>query len=117
MCLCVAAVVARCGFMSIVCVEHLLLVVRYNTPKYRFVVRFSRKAIVCQIVYATVAGDVTVAAAYSQARPDGALGGSCLPTSDPAVRRGLVLERPSSELRAGHCAAHLLLQRITCSKP
>ena len=39
---------------------------RYNTPKYRLVVRFSRKAIVCQIVYATVAGDVTVAAAYSQ---------------------------------------------------
>ena len=48
---------------------HLLVIVRYNTPKYRFVVRFSRKAIVCQIVYATVAGDVTVAAAYSQARP------------------------------------------------
>ncbi|KAK9838155.1 hypothetical protein WJX81_004978 [Elliptochloris bilobata] len=39
---------------------------KYNTPKYRLVVRFSRKAIVCQIVYATVAGDVTVAAAYSQ---------------------------------------------------
>ena len=47
----------------------MLLVLRYNTPKYRFVVRFSRKALVCQIVYATVAGDVTVAAAYSQARP------------------------------------------------
>ena len=42
------------------------LVSRYNTPKYRLVVRFSRKAIVCQIVYATVAGDVTVAAAYSR---------------------------------------------------
>ena len=57
---------------------------RYNTPKYRFVVRFSRKAIVCQIVYATVAGDVTVAAAYSQART---LGGSSLPTPDLTVCR------------------------------
>jgi len=42
---------------------------RYNTPKYRFVVRFSRKAITCQIAYATVAGDVMVAAAYSRELP------------------------------------------------
>jgi ribosomal protein L18 len=33
------------------------------------VVRFSRKAITCQIAYATVAGDVMVAAAYSRELP------------------------------------------------
>lgn len=38
---------------------------KYNTPKYRFVVRFSNKDVTCQIAYATVAGDVVVAAAYS----------------------------------------------------
>jgi len=38
---------------------------KYNTPKYRFVVRFSNKDICCQIIYATIAGDVTMAAAYA----------------------------------------------------
>ncbi|GLJ45587.1 hypothetical protein SUGI_0959650 [Cryptomeria japonica] len=42
---------------------------KYNTPKYRFVVRFSNKGIVAQIIYATLAGDVTLAAAYSQELP------------------------------------------------
>ncbi len=42
---------------------------RYNTPKYRFVVRFSNKYVTCQIVYATVTGDVVVAAAYSRELP------------------------------------------------
>ena len=42
---------------------------RYNTPKYRFVVRFSGKDVTCQIAYATVAGDVIVAAAYSHELP------------------------------------------------
>ena len=42
---------------------------KYNTPKYRFVVRFSNKDVTCQIAYATVAGDVIVAAAYSHELP------------------------------------------------
>ena len=95
MCLCTTVTVARRGACAVShissCAEHLLVVARYNTPKYRFVVRFSRKAIVCQIVYATVAGDVTVAAAYSQARPGAALGGSRLPAPDPAASRKYVL--------------------------
>lgn len=47
----------------------MVLCVRYNTPKYRFVVRFSNKDVTCQIAYATVAGDVVVAAAYSHELP------------------------------------------------
>jgi ribosomal protein L18 len=47
--------------MSVIC--------RYNTPKYRFVVRFTNKDVICQIAYATVAGDVIVAAAYSHELP------------------------------------------------
>ena len=42
---------------------------RYNTPKYRFVVRFSNRDITCQVAYATVAGDVVIAAAYSHELP------------------------------------------------
>uniref|UniRef100_A0A0D6R3Q2 Large ribosomal subunit protein uL18 C-terminal eukaryotes domain-containing protein n=1 Tax=Araucaria cunninghamii TaxID=56994 RepID=A0A0D6R3Q2_ARACU len=42
---------------------------KYNTPKYRFVVRFSNKDICAQIIYATLAGDVTMAAAYSHELP------------------------------------------------
>eukprot|EP00850_Spirogloea_muscicola_P011711 SM000073S21487 [mRNA] locus=s73:611333:613447:- [translate_table: standard] len=42
---------------------------KYNTPKYRFVVRFTRKDIICQIAYATLAGDIIVAAAYSHELP------------------------------------------------
>eukprot|EP01137_Pigoraptor_chileana_P005002 Opistho-2@47461 len=38
---------------------------KYNTPKYRFVVRFSNKSVVCQIAYAKIEGDVILAAAYS----------------------------------------------------
>ncbi len=42
---------------------------KYNTPKYRMTVRFSNKDITCQIQYATIAGDVVVAAAYSHELP------------------------------------------------
>ena len=38
---------------------------KYNTPKYRFVVRFTNRRVICQIVYATIAGDVTVCQADS----------------------------------------------------
>lgn len=42
---------------------------KYNTPKYRLVVRFTASDVVCQIVYATLAGDVVVSAAYSHELP------------------------------------------------
>lgn len=38
---------------------------KYNTPKYRFVVRFTNKRVICQIAYATLQGDIIVAAADS----------------------------------------------------
>jgi large subunit ribosomal protein L5e len=38
---------------------------KYNTPKYRLVVRFSNKKVTTQIVYARIEGDVVLAAAYS----------------------------------------------------
>jgi len=42
---------------------------KYNTPKYRFVVRFTNKDVTAQIVYATIAGDIVLAAAYSHELP------------------------------------------------
>ncbi|KAM0910483.1 hypothetical protein ACQ4PT_014108 [Festuca glaucescens] len=42
---------------------------KYNTPKYRFVVRFTNKDVCAQIVHATIAGDIVMAAAYSHELP------------------------------------------------
>ncbi|XP_024024612.1 60S ribosomal protein L5 [Morus notabilis] len=42
---------------------------KYNTPKYRFVVRFTNKNIIAQIVSASIAGDIVLAAAYSYELP------------------------------------------------
>ncbi|XP_073013064.1 large ribosomal subunit protein uL18-like [Typha latifolia] len=42
---------------------------KYNTPKYRFVVRFTNKDIVAQIISASIAGDLVLAAAYSHELP------------------------------------------------
>lgn len=42
---------------------------KYNSPKYRFIVRFSNRDVICQIAYAQVKGDVVVAAAYSHELP------------------------------------------------
>jgi hypothetical protein len=42
---------------------------KYNTHKYRLVVRFSNKDITCQVVYAAIAGDVVVASAYAHELP------------------------------------------------
>lgn len=38
---------------------------KYNSPKYRLVVRFSNRYVLCQIVSAEVAGDVVICAAHS----------------------------------------------------
>ncbi|KAK4384652.1 60S ribosomal protein L5 [Sesamum angolense] len=42
---------------------------KYNTPKYRFVVRFTNKDIIGQISSASIAGDHVLAAAYSHELP------------------------------------------------
>jgi large subunit ribosomal protein L5e len=38
---------------------------KYNSPKYRLVVRFSNKDVICQIAYATIQSDFILTAAYS----------------------------------------------------
>jgi len=38
---------------------------KYNSPKYRFVVRFSNKKVTCQVVFSEVTGDKVMCAAYS----------------------------------------------------
>jgi len=38
---------------------------KYNSPKYRFVVRFTNKNVVAQVVFSTLAGDKVVVAAYA----------------------------------------------------
>jgi large subunit ribosomal protein L5e len=42
---------------------------KYNTPKYRLIVRLSNKDITCQIAYARIEGDKIVCAAYSHELP------------------------------------------------
>lgn len=42
---------------------------RYNTPKYRFVVRFSNRLVTCQIVTAKIIGDEVLCVAYSSELP------------------------------------------------
>lgn len=42
---------------------------KYSIPKYRFVVRFTNKDIVCQIVAAKIVGDVVLTAAYAHELP------------------------------------------------
>lgn len=42
---------------------------KYNTPKYRMIVRFTNKDITCQIAYAKIEGDVIIGAAYAHELP------------------------------------------------
>ncbi|AET41602.1 60S ribosomal protein uL18 Ecym_8324 [Eremothecium cymbalariae DBVPG len=42
---------------------------KYSSPKYRLVVRFTNKDIICQIVSSTITGDIVLAAAYSHELP------------------------------------------------
>jgi large subunit ribosomal protein L5e len=42
---------------------------KYNSPKYRLVVRITNSDVVCQIAYAKIAGDVILAAAYAHELP------------------------------------------------
>ncbi|WCJ19195.1 60S ribosomal protein L5 [Euphorbia peplus] len=38
---------------------------KYNTPKYRFVVRFTNKDVIAQVIHSRIVGDIVLAAAYS----------------------------------------------------
>lgn len=42
---------------------------KYNTPKYRFVVRITNTDVICQIVYSKIQGDIILAAAYAHELP------------------------------------------------
>merc|ERR1712093_701781 len=42
---------------------------KFGTPKYRFVVRFTNKDIICQVVSSKIKGDICHAAAYSHELP------------------------------------------------
>ncbi|ORX66398.1 60S ribosomal protein L5 [Basidiobolus meristosporus CBS 931.73] len=42
---------------------------KYNSPKYRLVVRFTNSDVICQIVYAKIQGDFVLASAYSHELP------------------------------------------------
>ncbi|KIJ56614.1 hypothetical protein M422DRAFT_62577 [Sphaerobolus stellatus SS14] len=42
---------------------------KYNAPKYRLVVRFTNKQIICQIIYARIQGDFVLCAATSKELP------------------------------------------------
>lgn len=42
---------------------------KYNTPKYRLIVRITNKDIICQIAYAKIGGDVVVTSAYAHELP------------------------------------------------
>jgi len=42
---------------------------KYNTPKYRMIVRFSNTDVCCQIAYARLEGDIVIGAAYSHELP------------------------------------------------
>jgi large subunit ribosomal protein L5e len=42
---------------------------KYNSPKYRLVVRFTNKNIICQVAYATIIGDRTICQATSAELP------------------------------------------------
>jgi len=42
---------------------------KFNTPKYRLVVRCTNKDIICQIVHAKIVGDVTMCTAYAHELP------------------------------------------------
>ncbi|OWF42650.1 60S ribosomal protein L5-A-like [Mizuhopecten yessoensis] len=42
---------------------------KYNTPKYRLIVRFTNRDIICQIAYARIEGDHIICSAYSHELP------------------------------------------------
>ncbi|CAK9292014.1 unnamed protein product, partial [Gordionus sp. m RMFG-2023] len=67
---------------------------KYNTPKYRMIVRITRNDIICQIAYAKIEGDVIVASAYSHE------------LSEYGLKAGL------TNYAAAYCTGLLLARRI-----
>lgn len=67
---------------------------KYATPKYRFVVRFTNKDIIAQIVSATIAGDMILASAYAHELP------------------GYGLEVGLTNYAAAYCTGLLLARRV-----
>jgi len=67
---------------------------KYNTPKYRLIVRFTNKDVVAQIAYSKVEGDHILAAAYSHELPR------------YGVKVGL------TNYSAGYCTGLLLARRL-----
>lgn len=43
---------------------------KYNTPKYRLVVRFTNADVICQVIYAKIQGDFVLASAYAHELPN-----------------------------------------------
>ncbi|KAI8374634.1 uncharacterized protein BYT42DRAFT_577077 [Radiomyces spectabilis] len=65
---------------------------KYNSPKYRLVVRFTNKDIICQIVYAKLQGDFVLSAAYAHELPRYGIKGG-LTNWAAAYATGLLLAR------------------------
>jgi len=42
---------------------------KFNTPKYRLIVRTTNRDVICQVAYSRMAGDIVIAAAYSHELP------------------------------------------------
>lgn len=71
---------------------------KYNTPKYRLIVRFTNKDIICQIAYAKIEGDQIVCAAYAHELPR------------YGIKVGL------TNYAAAYCTGLLLARRVICQK-
>ena len=67
---------------------------KYATQKYRLIVRFTKRDIIAQVAYATIQGDVIVAAAYAHELPKYGL------------KTGL------SNYSAGYCVGLLIARRV-----
>jgi len=66
---------------------------KYNSPKYRLVVRFTNKDVIAQIIYATLSSDVVLAAAYSHELPRYGLKVKNCKDYSAAYATGLLLAR------------------------
>ena len=79
---------------------------KYNTPKYRMIVRTSNKDICCQIAYARVEGDRIVESAYSHELPKyGVKVG--LTNYSAAYCTGLLLARRVSTIIFNQSSSHI----------
>uniref|UniRef100_A0A673UMM1 Large ribosomal subunit protein uL18 n=1 Tax=Suricata suricatta TaxID=37032 RepID=A0A673UMM1_SURSU len=74
---------------------------KYNTPKYRMIVRVTNRAVICQIAYARI-GDMIVCAAYAHELPKYGVG---LTNYAAAYCTGLLLAHMMEEMyKKAHAA-------------